>query len=121
MKIISQFLYILFFSIVIASCDSFDSVDVRITNYVNEIEKNVGNMTANDWKEADLQMEVFQNELVESQMDLTEIQIGTANQAIGRYGGLRIKQGIGDFKNQLKDLGNQLEGVIDELTDTLNK
>jgi hypothetical protein len=34
---------------------------------------------------------------------------------------LRIKQGIGDFKNQLKDLGNQLEGVIDELTDTLNK
>ena len=103
------------------SCDSFDTVDVRITKYVNEIEKNVGNMTANDWKEADLQIEVFQNELEESKLDLTEIQIGTANQAIGKYGGLRIKQGIGDFKNQLKDLGNQLEGVIEELTDTLNK
>ena len=102
------------------SCGSFTKLDERVDNYVNEIEINSKNMTENDWREADLTMEQLKIELDEQKQDLTPEQILKANKAIGRYAGLRIKDGMLDLKDQLKDFGEQLQGVVKELVDTLD-
>ena len=102
------------------SCNSFQSVDSRINDFVTQIESDKKNMTETDWQEADLAIEQFKEELEAQKQDLTPNQISEANKAIGKYAGLRIKDGLKDLKNQLKDFGEQLEGAVQELVDTLD-
>lgn len=102
------------------SCNAFNPIDSKINDFVTQIEGSKENMTENDWKEADLTIEKLKKELDEQKQDLTPEQISNANKAIGRYAGLRIKDGLFDLKDQLKDFGEQLEGAVKELTDTLD-
>ncbi len=39
----------------------------------------------------------------------------------GRYAALLLKKGINDFQESVKDLGNQMEGFIEGITDTTKK
>lgn len=75
-------------------------------------------MSETDWNEADLKLESFKIELESERSSLTNEQIINANRAIGRYAGLRFKKGMGELGDQLKDLGEQIEGVLNELADT---
>jgi hypothetical protein len=119
MKYTKPFIYTLLFALF--SCNTFQSVDSRLIDYVNDLETRSSTMSEKEWEEADMLIEQFKNELDENRENLSSDQISKANKAIGQYAGLRIKSGIKDFKDQLKDLSNQLEGVVQELVDTLNK
>lgn len=115
-----KYLFIFSTFILQYSCTFFTELDVRLDTYVKEIEANSENMSEKDWEIADNQIESFKLELQESKSAMTTSQIEAANKAIGRYAGIRIKNGIKNFGNELKDLGNQIEGAILELSDTLN-
>lgn len=111
----------LFITIFHISCDSFTSVDSKVNSFVQDIEARQSTMTEFDWNQADLEVENYKQELYSSRSNLTESQIAETNKAIGKYAAIRLKHGIGIFKEQLKDVGSQLEGVINELSDTTNK
>jgi len=121
MKNTSKVVIFLIITFLHLSCDSFISVDNKVNSFVQDIESRKSTMTELDWEQADMAIEDFKKELDEKRSSLTDSQIQEANKAIGRYAGIRLKKGIGDFKEQLKDIGSQLEGVINELSDTTNK
>lgn len=114
---LSLFCYILLF-ISFYSCNTIQSVDARINEFVDAVSNNQSSMTKADWDEADQKLESFKIELETERSSLTNEQISNANKAIGRYAGLRLKKGMGEFGEQLKDLGEQIEGVMNELADT---
>lgn len=75
-------------------------------------------MTDADWEQADQTIEAFRQKIDASRKDMTVEELANVNKALGRYAGLRVKSGLNDFKNSLEDFGDQLKGMVDELTDT---
>lgn len=101
-----------------AGCDILSPVDKQLDQLVKEIESRKSSMTDADWEQADQTIEAFRQKIDASRKDMTVEELANVNKALGRYAGLRVKSGLNDFKNSLEDFGDQLKGMVDELTDT---
>ena len=114
-----RFLYIIYILLIFSSCSGnklknqsdIESVLKKSLNTKTEI-------TQNDWEKSDLKFEAFKADFELKKDNLTQEERDKANELIGRYQGLRIKQWANDLKQEMSDYTKQLEGVANELNDT---
>jgi len=113
----SQFLYFCLILLAI-SCGSPQSNIDRVSTALEDAEQQKEELTQDDYDGLELKMEELKNDLEVNRKNYTEEQIKEIGKLQGRYTVLLVKKGLIDFKESVKDLGNQMEGFIEGITDT---
>ena len=110
MKIISK-LFLCIAAMMLLSCSA--PLSNRIDEYVTEVEANCRYWTAQDWELSEEEYAALIEEYRLNYDSYTQEERDAINRAIGRYNGLRLKHGLEDFTNKVKEIGEQLPGMVD--------
>jgi hypothetical protein len=102
------------------SCNNAGSKINSCEKEIAHAEENAKNYTADDWKKLEEKMDALQNDVETNRDKYTDEQIKEIGKLQGRYFAVAVKKGINDFQESVKDLGNQMEGFIEGITDTTN-
>jgi hypothetical protein len=102
------------------SCGSPQSAIDKTSTMIERAEHNKDALTQSDFDNLELKMEELQKDLEVNRKNYTDQQVKEIGKLQGRYAALLVKQGINDFKESVKDLGNQMEGFMEGITDTTN-
>ena len=112
------FFIAVFFTLIFASCNNAGSKINSCENEITHAEENAKNYTAEDWKKLEDKMDALQNDVETNRDKFTDEQIKEIGKLQGRYFAVAVKKGINDFQESVEDLGNQMEGFIEGITDT---
>lgn len=115
----SQFLYFCLVLLAI-SCGSPQSKIDRVSTAIKNAEQQKEELTQEDYDELELKMEELNKDLEVNRKNYSDEQIKEIGKLQGRYTVLLLKKGLIDFKESVKDLGNQMEGFLEGITDTTN-
>jgi hypothetical protein len=95
----------------------------KIDNAVSKIEfaeQNKDIMKSKDWSDLETMINEIEKDLEVNRGNYTDEQVKEIGKIKGRYTALILKKGIHDFKEIIKDLGTQMDGFIEGLTDSTN-
>ena len=107
------------FLIAFFSCtNSATSVKSNINSIVIDAENNYKNFSEDDWLKKDKELEELTKTFDENRSKYSPEQIEEINKLVGRYSMLKIKKAGSDLMIDLQDMGQQLGGAIEALTDT---
>ena len=98
-------------SILFWSCSS--PLSCRMNEYISDVEAKCPDWTEEDWE---LSQEEYTKLLEEYELNYnsyTQEEKDAINKAIGRYNGLRIKQGIEEVGSVLKELEERLPSLME--------
>jgi hypothetical protein len=109
---------ILFLCAIFSCTNSATSVKSNINSIVIDTENNYKSFTEDDWLKKDKELEELTKKFDENRSNYTPEQIEEINKLIGRYSVLKIKKAGNDLMIDLQDMGQQLGGAIEALTDT---
>ena len=104
-----QLLAILVISSSILFCSCSSPLSCRMNEYISDVEAKCPDWTEEDWE---LSQEEYTKLLEEYELNYnsyTQEEKDAINKAIGRYNGLRIKQGIKEVGSVLKELEEYLK------------
>jgi len=87
---------------------------------VEYAEQNKDAMAEKDWTALEKKMEELESDLEQNREKYTDKQVKEIGKLQGRYFAVAAKKGINDFQESVKDLGNQMEGFIEGITDSTN-
>lgn len=87
---------------------------------IQHAESSTSQLPKSEIDELELKMNDLQSNLNQNRADFTDDQVKEIGKLQGRYTALLLKQGINNFKQSVKDFGNQMEGFIDGVTDSTN-
>jgi hypothetical protein len=107
--------------LLVSSCDgiSASSRNVKkLENIVEKVDKNYKKYSDKDWEQTDIKIEQISNEIERNPEDYTPQTMEKINNLIGKYQALKLKKGLNSIENALKNFGQQMEGAINEITDT---
>jgi hypothetical protein len=96
----------------------------KFDEFVSKTSSNCKDFTEKDWAEADSTFAHLENDdLKKWKNELTPDESKHINELKGKYYALKVKDGLIDLKNGLKDLEEQGESFVKELglDSTLNK
>ena len=102
------------------SCNSPKSNIDRVSTAIKDAELQKEELTQEDFDELGLKMEELKKDLEVNRKNYSDEQIKEIGKLQGRYTALLVKKGLIDFKESVKDLGNQVEGFLEGITDTTN-
>jgi hypothetical protein len=105
--------------IILNSCNSYkeQSLKNNLENIVTDTEKNYKNYTEQDWEKKDKAFEeILSKDYLPIKDKMSNDKRKEINILIGKYQALKLKSGINNFKNLLKDGYQQLESLIGELS-----
>ena len=108
-------------ALILLTCISCKSIQSRLDKAeaeINHAENNKKEMTSNDWKDLETLMADLDKDLESNRGDYTSEQINLSGRLQGRYKILLVKKGLNDFTESFKDVGSQIEGVMDAISDT---
>jgi hypothetical protein len=108
-------------ALLVSSCDgiSASSRNVKkLENIVEKVDKNYKKYSDKDWEQTDIKIEQISNEIERNPEDYTPQTMEKINNLIGKYQALKLKKGLNSIENALKNFGQQMEGAINEITDT---
>jgi len=119
----SVFVFAFLISLVIGlnSCTTKESKDRELTNIeqiIDHIRLKNAELNAKEWKFSDDKISYLIHEIDVQRADFTDEQIRRANKLIGKYNAIKIKNGLNEVKNSVKDLGEQFEGAMQEFSDS---
>lgn len=114
------FLILSFVYFLSISCNSPKSKIDRVSAAIKDAEQQKEEITQEDYDELELKMEELKKDLVVNRKNYSDEQIKEIGKLQGRYTVLLVKKGLIDFKESVKDLGNQMEGILEGISDTTN-
>ena len=88
----------------------------KLQQIVTEIESKNSNMTDMDWAKYEADITTLSAEYEKNKETLTPEQRQEWNKLMGKYKAQQIKRGVDKLKLEMKDLGEQAESFIEELT-----
>ncbi len=121
------FVVLIVFVALMVSCTAkqkADSLKETIGDVISKIEKDAYTINKEDWEKYDKQIEELKSEMKVNESDFTHEEIEENNKLIGKYYALKATKKIGDFKKELKNMSQQLEGMYETFfmgdNDTVN-
>ena len=114
------FLFLSFVYFLSISSNSPKSKIDRVSTAIKDAEQQKEEITQEDYDELELKMEELKKDLDVNRKNYSDEQIKEIGKLQGRYTVLIVKKGLIDFKESVKDLGNQMEGILEGITDTTN-
>jgi peptidoglycan hydrolase CwlO-like protein len=102
------------------SCNQSEQKIRSAEKMIENAESNTAEMPKTEIDELDNKMKELQNSLDENRADFTDDQVKEIGKLQGRYTAVLLKRGIKNFKQSVKDFGNQMEGFIEGVTDSTN-
>jgi uncharacterized protein YoxC len=106
--------------IAFSACNNIQSRLDRAEKEIEHAEKNKDAMTDKNWSELEKKMQDLESDLEHNRAKYTDEQVKEIGKLQGRYFAIAVKKGINDFQESVKDLGNQMEGFIEGITDSTN-
>jgi hypothetical protein len=88
----------------------------KLQQIVTEIESKNSNMTDMDWAKYEADITTLSAEYEKNKETLSPEQRQEWNKLMGKYKAQQIKRGMDKLKLEIKDLGEQAESFIEELT-----
>lgn len=88
----------------------------KLQQIVNEIDTKNTNMTDLDWDKYEAEIATLSAEYEKNKETLSPEQRQEWNKLMGKYKAQQIKRGMDKLKLEVKDLGEQAESFIEELT-----
>ena len=88
----------------------------KLQKIVSEIETKNTNMTEMDWDKYEAEIATLSAEYEKNKETLSPEQRQEWNKLMGKYKAQQIKRGMDKLKLELKDLGEQADSFIEELT-----
>ena len=88
----------------------------KLQKIVSEIETKNTNMTDMDWDKYEAEIATLSAEYEKNKETLSPEQRQEWNKLMGKYKAQQIKRGMDKLKLELKDLGEQADSFIEELT-----
>jgi predicted PurR-regulated permease PerM len=88
----------------------------KLQQIVSEIETKNTNMTEMDWDKYEAEIATLSAEYEKNKETLSPEQRQEWNKLMGKYKAQQIKRGMDKLKLELKDLGEQADSFIEELT-----
>jgi hypothetical protein len=88
----------------------------KLQKIVSEIETKNTNMTDMDWDKYEAEIATLSAEYEKDKETLSPEQRQEWNKLMGKYKAQQIKRGMDKLKLELKDLGEQADSFIEELT-----
>jgi hypothetical protein len=88
----------------------------KLQKIVSEIETKNTNMTDMDWDKYEADITTLSAEYEKNKETLSPEQRQEWNKLMGKYKAQQIKRGMDKLKLEMKDLGEQAESFIEELT-----
>ena len=88
----------------------------KLQKIVSEIETKNTNMTDMDWDKYEAEIATLSAEYEKNKETLSPEQRQKWNKLMGKYKAQQIKRGMDKLKLELKDLGEQADSFIEELT-----
>ena len=88
----------------------------KLQQIVSEIETKNTNMTDMDWDKYEAEIATLSAEYEKNKETLSPEQRQEWNKLMGKYKAQQIKRGMDKLKLEVKDLGEQAESFIEELT-----
>jgi hypothetical protein len=88
----------------------------KLQQIVTEIESKNSNMTDMDWAKYEADITTLSAEYEKNKETLSPEQRQEWNKLMGKYKAQQIKRGVDKLKLEMKDLGEQAESFIEELT-----
>jgi Sec-independent protein translocase protein TatA len=95
-----------------------DNLKETIGDAILKIEKDASDISNEDWAKYEEQIEELKSAMKTNEEDFTPEEIEENNKLIGKYYALKATQKLGDFKKELKNVGQQLEGAFEALFET---
>ena len=117
---VKSFVFLFFLTLIFYSCNTSESKIKSCEKEIVHAEENAKNYTPDNWKKLEEKMDALQNDVQTNRDKYTDEQIKEIGKLQGRYFAVSVKKGINDFQESVKDLGNQMEGFIEGITDTTN-
>jgi hypothetical protein len=102
------------------SCNRSQSHIDSANSEIEYAEQNKDAMTQKDWTTLEKKMQELESDLEQNRDKYTDEQVKEIGKLQGRYFAVAVKKGINDFQESLKDLGNQMDGFIEGITDSTN-
>ena len=90
-----------------------DNLKETIGDAISKIEKDASSFKKEDWEKYDKQIEELKASMKTNEDDFTPKEIEENNKLIGKYYALKATQKMRDFKKELKNVGQQLEGMYE--------
>ena len=78
-------------------------------------------MRDKDWDKLKLELKKLESDLENNRSKLSEDQIKQIGKLQGRYAAVLVRRELDNFKESLKDAGDQLDGFIEGMKDGLKK
>lgn len=103
------------------SCNQPNSDIQSATKMIDRAEQTNEALTKSDIEQLEKKMDQLQKNLDENRDEYSDEQVKDIGKLQGRYTSLIVKKGINDFKKSVKDIGSQMEGFIEGMSDTNNK
>lgn len=100
------------------SCNQSQYSIDNVKSLIEKAEQNKESFSKNDFEKLEIKIEELQRDLDANRQNYTEVQIEEIGKIKGRYTALLIKKGFNDFKKSIEDLGSQMEGFIEGISDT---
>lgn len=88
----------------------------KLQQIVNEIETKNTNMTDIEWDKYEAEIATLSAEYAKNKETLSPEQRQEWNKLMGKYKAQQIKRGMDKLKLEVKDIGEQAESFIEELT-----
>ncbi len=95
---------------------NIDGVSALIEHAENSGEE----MSESDVQKLGSSIEKLQKDLDENRAKYSDDQVKEVGKLKGRYAAIVAKKGLNNFKESVKDFGNQVEGFIEGITDSTN-
>ena len=102
------------------SCANSSNLPTRIDDFVDKTEASADAMTYEDWELTTQQYEALLQEFAENYDSYTPEERQQVYEAVGRYNGLLVKQGLTEFQIQANQFIDALNKFIDELPNALD-
>lgn len=98
------------------SCSKEEKIE-KLSDRIENAENNSKNYTKTDWDKLQKELDDFEKYYDENKTDFTEDERRKANNLLGKYYALKAKQELDNMKENIKDAGQRLEGMLETLTD----
>lgn len=116
-------LQLFFLLIVTFGCSSYSKDDylTDFENFVLDVEIRYKNYSANDWEERDIEFQRFADEYYQQyKEELTNEDKKQVGKLKANYQTTKIKYNAGKIIDKVEDGLNQLEGIIESVTESIS-
>ena len=120
MKKIYNFYFTIAILVLLFSCNQSQSGIEKASKMIEHAEQSKDALAQSEFVNMELKMDELQKDLETNRKNYTDEQVKEIGKLQGRYAAILVKKGIDNFQESVKDLGNQMEGFIEGITDSTN-